>query len=303
MPSERSPQAPGETLELSGTVSSGSASTLTNTAVASASDATSVSATDTATLSPQADLTISKTDDANGHAVPGESLTYTITLTNTGPSDATNVVVNDLPPATFTNVTTPNIPAGVNYNSLTGVFTIGALAAGATETLTLSGTVSSSATGSLTNTATASASDATSVSATVTDSLAPQTNLSITITDNFGGSSITGAFGSLGSGHVITYTITVSNLGASDALNVVVVDTTPEAIMHLSPEPLPAGITFNSGNNTFSAFTLAAGASVTLVLDTNTIFIAGSGNFTSIVSASAINAGSVEASDTDDVSD
>ena len=41
-----------------------------------------------------ADLGISKTDGVTS-AVPGESLTYTITATNNGPDDAATALVND----------------------------------------------------------------------------------------------------------------------------------------------------------------------------------------------------------------
>src|SRR5204863_7781094 len=52
----------------------------------------STSATDTDTLTPQADLQITK-DDGQTTAVPGTGLTYTITVTNAGPSDAPGALV------------------------------------------------------------------------------------------------------------------------------------------------------------------------------------------------------------------
>jgi len=66
------------------------------------------------------------------------------------------------------------VPAGVSFNAAFDTWTIGTLAAGASDALTLTGTVPAGATGSYTNTATASASDTTSnVTATDTDSLSP----------------------------------------------------------------------------------------------------------------------------------
>ncbi len=250
------------TYTVTASISSSATGSLSNTAtVAAPNDVTNsnpsavrgvTSVTDTDTLSPQVDLVITKTDDASGHAVPGESLTYTITLTNTGPSDATNVVVNDLPPATFTNVTSPNPPAGVSYNSLTGVFTIGTLAAGAGETLELSGTVSSSATGTLTNTAIASASDATNVSATDTDVLEPQAALVISKTDDANGHAVPG--------ESLTYTITLTNDGPSDATGVVVNDLPPATFTNVTTPNIPAGVSYNSLTGVFAIGTLAAGA-------------------------------------------
>ena len=55
------------------------------------------SATDTDTLTPQADLSITKTDGA-ANAVPGTPITYTIVATNNGPSDAPGANVVDTPP-------------------------------------------------------------------------------------------------------------------------------------------------------------------------------------------------------------
>ena len=62
------------------------------------------SATDTTALDVQYDLSISKTDNQTSD-VPGTSISYTIVVTNAGPSAATNVVVADTFPATLTDVT------------------------------------------------------------------------------------------------------------------------------------------------------------------------------------------------------
>jgi len=73
--------------------------TLSNTVVAIVgagyTDPTPASATDTDDLYPVADLSIVKSDNQNVSA-PGASLTYTIIVTNTGPSDVrTGVSVID----------------------------------------------------------------------------------------------------------------------------------------------------------------------------------------------------------------
>src|SRR5262249_56594204 len=61
------------------------------------------SATDTDNLTPQADLSITKSDDLGGSsitpsvgtAIPGDAITYTVLVTNNGPSDATGTAVAD----------------------------------------------------------------------------------------------------------------------------------------------------------------------------------------------------------------
>ena len=56
------------------------------------------SATDTNPAGPQADLTVSKASSPNPY-VPGALLTYTMVVTNAGPSNVTNARVQDALPA------------------------------------------------------------------------------------------------------------------------------------------------------------------------------------------------------------
>ncbi len=172
-----------ETLTLSGTIpSSATGSTYVNVATATSSDAATVHATDTDTLSQQATLTLTKTDNDGGNVRPGESITYTIVVTNTGPSNAYNVSVFDtLPTQGLSNISSTNLPAGVTFNSSTDTWTIGTLAAGASETLTLLGTVPTNVSGSTyVNEATATASDAATVHAFDTDNITLVCDTSIT---------------------------------------------------------------------------------------------------------------------------
>src|SRR5262249_7010900 len=67
-------------------------------------DSSNDSALDSDTLTPNVDLAISKTDGSSS-AVPGTGILYTITVTNTGPSDAPGSTVTDTFPAALTNVT------------------------------------------------------------------------------------------------------------------------------------------------------------------------------------------------------
>ena len=59
------------------------------------------SATDSDTLAASADLAITKTDGVTT-ATPGGSVTYTITASNAGPSNATGATVADTFPASLT---------------------------------------------------------------------------------------------------------------------------------------------------------------------------------------------------------
>lgn len=148
-----------------GTVISSATGSLSNTVTAT-DGPTSVSSTDTATLRPFASLAIVNTDN-QVDVIPGDPLTYTIAVTNTGPSDATGVSVVDT--TGLTAVSSPNLPAAVTFNPSTNTWTVGRLAAGATVTLQLSGTVPDTASGTFVSTATATATDSTGVNSTETN--------------------------------------------------------------------------------------------------------------------------------------
>ena len=101
-----------------------------------------------------ADLQLDKTSDAAGPVDPGDSVVYTLTVTNNGPADATGVVVTD------------TLPMGVTYVSddcggseAGGVFTwnVGALANGANAACNVTVTVDAGAGGDLVNMASVTA--------------------------------------------------------------------------------------------------------------------------------------------------
>jgi uncharacterized repeat protein (TIGR01451 family) len=148
------------TLNISGTVAASATGTLTNTATVAppsgTTDPTSGnnSATDTTTITPTADLRLTKTVDVPVPTV-GATITYTVTVTNAGPSNATNVAVQDLLPAgvTFSSVT----PSQGTYNNVSGRWTVGTIANGSSATLRMAVVVNTSSV--VTNTAEVSASD------------------------------------------------------------------------------------------------------------------------------------------------
>ncbi|NJN76168.1 MAG: DUF11 domain-containing protein, partial [Synechococcaceae cyanobacterium RL_1_2] len=73
------------------------------------------------TVGASADLSLTKTVD-NASPNVGDNVVYTVTVNNTGPSDATNVDVTDQLPAGLTYVSDDS---GGAYNSGTGVWTVG----------------------------------------------------------------------------------------------------------------------------------------------------------------------------------
>ena len=183
------------------------------------------------------DLAITKTDGQTTY-VPGTPITYTIAVTNAGPSHAGSFSITDLVPAAITGVTetcavTGTGTCGTNASSGNAVsFTNASLAPGAGNvlTITVSGTVSPGASGPLANTATVAAAGATDTnpandSAIDTDSPGTsQANLGITKT---GPASVL-------PGGTVTYTLNVTNAGPSDALDVTVSDPTPTGLAFVS---------------------------------------------------------------------
>ena len=185
-------------------------------------------ATDTDTLTPQANLGITKTDGTAG-AVPGQSTTYSIVASNGGPSHAPGSTVADTFPAALTCNWTC-IGAGGGVCPASGAGSISAsvdLPTGGSVTFTANCLVQVSATGTLTNTATvAPAAGVTDLvpannSATDTDTLSPLANLGITKTDG-----VTSAV----PGESTTYSIVASNAGPSHVETATVTDTFPAAL-------------------------------------------------------------------------
>ncbi|MEQ1644850.1 MAG: hypothetical protein ABL959_15480, partial [Pyrinomonadaceae bacterium] len=103
------------TYTASATISASATGSLVNTATVSSAttdpNPANNSATDTDTLTPQANLGITKTDGV-ASVTAGGSTTYTITASNAGPSNATGATVADTFPAAITGVTWTCVGAG-----------------------------------------------------------------------------------------------------------------------------------------------------------------------------------------------
>src|SRR4029079_11261467 len=160
-----------------------------------------------------ADLSITKTDGVTT-ATRGGSVTYTITASNAGPDAVTGATVADTFPAIL-SCTWTCVGAGGGTCTASGSGNVSDtvnLPVGGSVTYTASCAVNASATGTLSNTATVSSGitdpSPANNSATDTDTLTPQANLGIIKTDG-----VTTAT----AGGSVTYTITASNAGPSNA--------------------------------------------------------------------------------------
>ena len=253
-------------VKLTGTVSPSATGSLANTATVSGAEdgdgnaitdpnTSNNSSTDTDTLTPQADLGITKTDGV-ASVVPGTNDTYTLTVNNNGPSTVTGATVSDLLPAgtTFVSAT-----GGASYNAATNTvsYTAGTLAQGDSTSFALTLAISPALTGTLVNTATvAPPSGVTDTnpdnnSSTDTDTLTPQADLGITKTDGVA---------SVVPGTNDTYTLTVNNNGPSTVTGATVSDLLPAGTTFVSAT---GGASYNAATNTvsYTAGTLAQGDS------------------------------------------
>ncbi|WP_170113214.1 beta strand repeat-containing protein [Ahniella affigens] len=201
------------------------ANTATVTGAATDPNPANNSATDTDTLTPSADVSITKTDGVTT-ATPGGSVTYTITAANSGPSNTAGTVADTFP-ATLT-CTWTCVGAGGGTCTASGSGNISNsvnLPSGGSVTYTAACTISPSATGTLSNTATVTSVATDPVpgnnSATDTDTLGASADLSITKTD--GVTTVT-------AGGSTTYTIVASNAGPSIATGATVADTFPATL-------------------------------------------------------------------------
>jgi uncharacterized repeat protein (TIGR01451 family) len=96
------------------------------------------------------DLSLAKTV-SNANPAVGATITYTLTLTNSGPQNATGVVVRDVLPSGFTFVSAT--PSSGSYDAVTGDWSGISINSGQTRTLTITGTVSAPAGVTITNAA------------------------------------------------------------------------------------------------------------------------------------------------------
>lgn len=273
------PNGTSQTLTL--TVSIDVDGMLTNHAVVSASDqpdpnTSNNSAAAAVNAAPTADIGVLKTvDDATPNV--GSQVTYTLTATNYGPSGATGVEITD------------NLPAGVSfvgatasqgsYDSGSGVWIVGALANGASATLTI--TVQVDQAGPISNTATVTAQD----------------QFDPNPTNNSSGTTINGQSADLGVtktvddsapdvGENVTFTITIHNNGPSDATGVELTDQLPASLSFVSATPSQGSYDPISGVWSVGALTAAGPTSTATLTITATVVSAGATTNTATVTAS-----------------
>jgi uncharacterized repeat protein (TIGR01451 family) len=223
-------------------------------------------ATDTLTVSPAADLSVTKSDGVTS-ATPGGSVTYTIVVANSGPSADPSVTLSDAFPSPPLTCTYTSVPAGgATGNTAAGAGDLSetlSMPAGSSVTYTASCTIDSDATGTLSNTAsiTPSITDTNPGNNSATDSdtvLVPSADLAISKTD--------GVDSAVPGQTTLTYTIVASNLGLSDDPSATVADVFPADLSCTYTSVAAGGATGNTAagsGDLAETLSMPAGSSVT----------------------------------------
>ncbi len=238
--------------------------TATVTAPAGVNDPTqgNNTATDTDTPDPQADLSITKTNNGTTYTA-GTSVTYLVVVANTGPSNAVGAQVTD------------NAPAGTTITGWTAAFAGGATGTpsgsgsinqlvnvpnGGSITYTITLAVPSGFTGNLVNLAAVNAPAGVldpnlgNNTAADTDTPSPSTDLAVVKSVNTNSPNV---------GENVVFTLVVTNNGPSAATGVTVLDPLPTGYSYVTDNGSGAYV---SGTGTWTIGNLAAASTATLTI-------------------------------------
>ncbi|MGG9972479.1 SdrD B-like domain-containing protein, partial [Ferruginibacter sp. SUN002] len=210
-------------------------------------------------FSQNVDITVAKTVS---DLTPNEnqSISYTVTASNNGPANASNVVIKDILPGGITFVSASATQGTYDVN--TGLWNVGSINKSAVKTLTINVTVNSFTSGQTVS------NSASLYSVNQTDVLSSNDYASVDFTVNSADLQLTKTVNNTSPaiGNTIRYTINVKNNGPSFASGIKVTDT------------LPAGLTYVTSSTTNGSYNpatklwtfasqLNSGANVSLTID------------------------------------
>ncbi len=280
--------APGAAPDITVTVTAPStAGTINNTASLAASANDPVGGNNSQTISTtvnppsivDADLSISKSDSPDPVSAGG-TLTYTVMVANSGPASANNVTVVDTLPAGVTFVSAGGTGWSCGHNSGVVTCTYGsALGIASAPNITITVTAPPQG-GVISNSATVSATQvdlnmSNNTTGPVSTTVGAVTNLSITKTDS--------PDPVLLPGDPLTYTITVTNNGPSNATGVVITDTLPASVTFLPSPQSSANCTEGPVDTiTCTIGSLASGANSQVTIKVQTSVAEMIGNYATV---------------------
>ncbi|MFP4395893.1 MAG: pre-peptidase C-terminal domain-containing protein, partial [Anaerolineales bacterium] len=207
--------------------------------------------------SPEVDLALSKTS-APRPAVPGAAITYTLVVTNAGPSTIFAITLTDDLPD---EIQSPHYDPSVgSYDEATGAWTNLNFDAGDQITLTIVGTLDATFTGTLQNTAIVTPTNATERDPGDNEDddsnpTRPEADLAL---------SKTSAPNPAIPGEVITYTLVVANAGPSTAFALTLTDDLPDAIR--GPAYTSSAGSYDETTGAWTGLSLGAGEIITLTI-------------------------------------
>ncbi len=246
--------------------------------------------------------------DGSGSYTPGDIVTFTLTLTNQGPNDATGVNIQDVIPdgySNVTNVSSGGVVTGGNVINWLGL----SLNNGQSMNLTFDATLTG--TGNYTNVAQVTAADQSDPDSTpnnddgdqseddeanVTPNVEPVIDLSLVKsvalnTDADGSGSVT-------AGDTVTFTLLLANAGPDAASGVSVRDLVPNGFSGIGS--ISHGGVLNGSNVDWSGLSVPAGGSLSLTFNA---IVGGSGSYTNVAQVTAANEFDIDSTPNNDDGD
>ena len=244
------------TIFLRGILSAKASGTISNTAQISSSSPPSDPEKSRATvITPiliSADLAVTKTASPNP-AVPGQPLTYTLTVSNAGPGTAQNVVLSDA----VANGEY-SLDQGKSWHPWNGSYSLGDISANQSASLLIRVPVEYFDSAPIVNTAVVSTDtydpNPENNRTTITVPKTPYSQLSICKC---------ACQGVATPGQYLSYSITISNAGPGDAKNVVLTDQIPNELKNVQFST-DGGATWSPWDSSYSLGTLSANTCVTI---------------------------------------
>jgi uncharacterized repeat protein (TIGR01451 family) len=226
--------------------------------------------TASAGIQPQvADVEVTKVVSDSKPSV-GDTVTFTVTVTNHGPDAADGVTVTDFMPVTL-ELLGFNASVGA-YDPATGTWTIGTLANGATATLTLTARVTSASAATNLVAVRSVQFDPDHANNAAAAAVIP-TQADVWVTKKPSRQIVT-------VGQTMFFTIDVSNLGPDTATNVIVTDRLPSGLTFLGSQATQG--TYDRTSGRWTVGTLAPGATARLQIQ---VRVTSAGSITNVATA------------------
>jgi|GEM_PF-1878861 len=235
-----------------------------------------------------ADLSLEKSvDDITPNV--GDTVVFTLTVTNDGPEDATNVTVTDLLSGGYALVGHDADATGTFYDPDTGAWVVGTVPSGSSVTLHI--TVRVNPTGPYSNRAEITKADQADPDSTVANGDPTEDDFAAAATLPVAGSGAdlslekTADTTSPGVGSPVRFTLTVTNDGPGAATGVAVTDQLPPGYAFMGDNAAASGTFYDPDTGVWTIGSIPAGESVSLILSTEATGQGGTINTAEITAA------------------